>query len=387
MSDAEIQELKQKLNANPPSVIFNYLKTLISMIINLNTPNGNNSSDSESTIEKQKIKKYEKQLQTLESECRNHIRMEQQLKLIVEAMQQKTEELKKKNEKYKNMYQETLTKLEAEKQNSEKFKRMMEEKELKENKQFLMKSVYEDSGKEKKQENSDLLEPSNQKDIKNIKGRFKPLNNCISSIFDNKKSLDNNKLKYGSKRISPNKIKSNLKENINYYTFMKKVSIDKFQPNQNNESSINNQIKYNLHPSELKKIALHRSKNSNLFSKKYSNIYQSMNISKVGSRKVSIKKSSSLLSKKSKSKSEINYTCSFPKKESFNDIFNCSSDQTYIKSNDKINKSVMRKNLFNECNPTSNRLLRGKTFLTGKHTDSQKRKSGLNPFDYFKYKK
>lgn len=387
MSDAEIQELKQKLNANPPSVIFNYLKTLISMIINLNTPNGNNSSDSESTIEKQKIKKYEKQLQTLESECRNHIRMEQQLKLIVEAMQQKTEELKKKNEKYKNMYQETLTKLEAEKQNSEKFKRMMEEKELKENKQFLMKSVYEDSGKEKKQENSDLLEPSNQKDIKNIKGRFKPLNNCISSIFDNKKSLDNNKLKYGSKRISPNKIKSNLKENINYYTFMKKVSIDKFQPNQNNESSINNQIKYNLHPSELKKIALHRSKNSNLFSKKYSNIYQSMNISKVGSRKVSIKKSSSLLSKKSKSKSEINYTCSFPKKESLNDIFNCSSDQTYIKSNDKINKSVMKKNLFNECNPTSNRLLRGKTFLTGKHTDSQKRKSGLNPFDYFKYKK
>ena len=113
-----------------------------------------------------------------------------------------------------------------------------------------------------------------------------------------------------------------------------------------------------------------------------------MNISNAGSRKVSIKKSSSLLYKKSKSKSEINYIYSFPKKDSLNDIFNTYMDKSYFKSINKINKSAGRKSSINELKQISNRIYsRGKTFLTGKNTDSQQRKSRLNTFDYFKYKK
>lgn len=389
MSEVEIQELKQKLNANPPSVIFNYLKTLISMIINISPSGGNRSSESDRSIDKRIIKKYEKQLQTLESECRNHIRMEQQLKLIVEAMQQKTEELKKKNQKYKNLYEQTLIKLETEKKNNEKISKQMESKVLKENNISIIKTNLEKPSNETKIEKSQKIDNSSQKDNQRVKGKFNSLSNCNSSIFDTKHSLEKNQIKFANKKVSPSKIKHNIKENINSFLFAKNVSYDKIQSKQNNNDlGIQNQKRFSLHPSELKKVLLNKSKNSSMLSKKFSNIYKSMNISNAGSRKVSIKKSSSLLYKKSKSKSEINYIYSFPKKDSLNDIFNTYMDKSYFKSINKINKSAGRKSSINELKQISNRIYsRGKTFLTGKNTDSQQRKSRLNTFDYFKYKK
>ena len=78
-------------------------------------------------------REYEKVLRQLEAECRTHIKCEQQMKLHIECLQEKMEQVQKDHEKEKKELDEKLNKI---KENSQK-----EVKLYKDNIQKLEKEV------------------------------------------------------------------------------------------------------------------------------------------------------------------------------------------------------------------------------------------------------
>lgn len=73
-----------------------------------NGENGGAASEFSSTFQSIDFapKEYEQQLQLYEAEVRNHIKVEQQLKLHIEVLQEKIDDLEKEREKFKIILQE-----------------------------------------------------------------------------------------------------------------------------------------------------------------------------------------------------------------------------------------------------------------------------------------
>ena len=100
--DNYIQE-KEKLKDADPFVVVEYIKSSFEMIMSMKLDNCNNSKCSakefsnsrrNDPISVEALADYEEMLQKLEAEARNHIRVEQQLKLQIETIQFKSEEIK-----------------------------------------------------------------------------------------------------------------------------------------------------------------------------------------------------------------------------------------------------------------------------------------------------
>ena len=83
---------KENLKSINPFVILEYIRTSIEIIMNMKLDNEKNQVESNSKASLEPPSEYESIIQKLEAEIRNHIRVEQQLKLYIESLQFKLDE-------------------------------------------------------------------------------------------------------------------------------------------------------------------------------------------------------------------------------------------------------------------------------------------------------
>jgi len=89
-----MEEEKQELENTSPLIIIEYTKTLFQVIMNIKEVDG--GTENEVGI----VQEYESIIQKLEAEIRNHVRVEQQLKLYIETLQFKNDEMQAKLQQY-----------------------------------------------------------------------------------------------------------------------------------------------------------------------------------------------------------------------------------------------------------------------------------------------
>ena len=85
-----MEEEKEELENTSPLIIIEYTKTLFQVIMNIKEVD--RSTENEVGI----VQEYESIIQKLEAEIRNHVRVEQQLKLYIETLQFRNDEMQTK---------------------------------------------------------------------------------------------------------------------------------------------------------------------------------------------------------------------------------------------------------------------------------------------------
>jgi len=142
LDDDRLEREQQRLLAVDTMSLVEYIKTSIEILLNLkmetsmsvptghgfshhnrnnqrantdNSPQLDNShitnGSTSTTANKEPPKAYEEIIQKLENDIRNHIRIEQQMKIAMEALQQKVEDKDKERSKLKNEYKQYIHEL------------------------------------------------------------------------------------------------------------------------------------------------------------------------------------------------------------------------------------------------------------------------------------
>ena len=95
-----------KLGCNDPFIILNSIKSAVEILFNSRTESNRSKNlfnENDGTVNE-----YEVMVRRLEEESRNHIRLEQQLKLKIELLELKVEELERIIEASNNKFQQTI---------------------------------------------------------------------------------------------------------------------------------------------------------------------------------------------------------------------------------------------------------------------------------------
>ena len=91
-NEEKYEEEKKSLKAADPFAIIDYIRSSVEVLMNLKVEEDQKSPTGESSAQKSEVQNpdslngYEAMLQKLEEEIRNHVRVEQQLKLQIETI-------------------------------------------------------------------------------------------------------------------------------------------------------------------------------------------------------------------------------------------------------------------------------------------------------------
>eukprot|EP00831_Metopus_contortus_P040709 TRINITY_DN31892_c0_g1_i2.p1 TRINITY_DN31892_c0_g1~~TRINITY_DN31892_c0_g1_i2.p1 ORF type:complete len:347 (+),score=72.02 TRINITY_DN31892_c0_g1_i2:1-1041(+) len=114
-NEKKYESEKSVLLDKDPLLILEYIKSSIEIIMNIKAEDACPDSFRGEITPREPPKDYELIIQKLEAEVRSHIRVEQQLKLHIEGLQSKYEELLKQHDNQLRLLQENAQKLGAEK--------------------------------------------------------------------------------------------------------------------------------------------------------------------------------------------------------------------------------------------------------------------------------
>ena len=114
-NERKYESEKSVLLDKDPLLILEYIKSSIEIIMNIKAEDACPASSQGEITPREPPKDYELIIQKLEAEVRSHIRVEQQLKLHIEGLQSKYEELLKQHDIQLKLLQENAQKLGAEK--------------------------------------------------------------------------------------------------------------------------------------------------------------------------------------------------------------------------------------------------------------------------------
>eukprot|EP00347_Sterkiella_histriomuscorum_P003051 403365779 len=183
-SQQQLEREKQKLRQQEPSVIISYIKASIEILNSLRADHSQSERSSqmkssnrtidnkldESDINQDDANEYEKMIQKLESDVREHIKCQQQLKLHIESLQNKIDDMERTKSKQTNQADQ-IEKLKKENRRQDELITMKEDKVIKmediiEKLNRRVKKAEEDQAKTKQfDEQIKQIEKNHQKQV------------------------------------------------------------------------------------------------------------------------------------------------------------------------------------------------------------------------------
>ncbi|MCQ2818498.1 MAG: hypothetical protein MJ252_14615 [archaeon] len=243
-NDKQINETKD--NKNKLILLVSYIKNSIDAFVLLKTEKKVNEYISKQN-ETEKQQKYEPLLQKYESQLREHIKIEQELKLIVETLQEENEE-----------YDRLMKKIKEEKKDLKEIKNIKELKSennsLKQNLQFYKEQNLNLTQSEKILKNKVFLkekeilamENKYKEEIKILKDKIKSLENKNNETI-NKGTISNNTTEHNNnyKKIPPPTLNS-LSSTFDHKGFFNKSNSSSFRSLGNTRSASANRSYNNI---------------------------------------------------------------------------------------------------------------------------------------------